>query len=327
MNNSFNQPDQLRQRIADLEAEVSATHAEAAPLTNRMHAVSTAIADADTVLLKPYSYPAHREAQEAKSSAYFERGQLAQQIQDNKRHVDTLKNRLSELRGSLHRAEYESVSAVELSGLLSRHVAAIQSIDSEQDDLTLEHDTLQQKHLEAQQASTAVDSAERELQAARAAHDQTQGDAFISGKNVDLSAHVDRIAKAEKRLQAATRNAAAGRSALPRISARLVDIDGERVDLEVRRTGAIADYWKTRKRLVEIDYLEAIQQVIEAGRRLAALANKTGDRFGYDLITSMRQGLKQPVNGKALEPVRVDAEFGAILADFESELSAALTPI
>lgn len=235
MNNSFNNPDQLSRRIAELEAEINTAASEAAPLTNRMHAVSTAIANADAVLLKPYSYPAHRDAQEAKSAAYFERGQIALQIQDNKRHIDTLKNRLSELRGSLHRAEYEAVSASELCGKLSKYIADIRDVDSELDDLTFERDTLQCKRLEAQQATTTVDSIERELQAARDAHDQTQGEAFISGKNVDLSAHVDQIAKAEKHLTAATKNAAAGRSALPRISARLAAIEGERVDLDSRR--------------------------------------------------------------------------------------------
>lgn len=328
MQNSFNQPDRLRQRIADLETEVSATEAEAAPLTNRMHAVSTAIADADTVLQKPYSFTAHREAQEAKSSAYFERGQLAQQIQDNNQRINTLKGRLAELRQTLHRAEYEAVSTSELCDTLSKCIADIREVDSEQDDLTFDRDTLQQKRLEAQQTTTAVDSAERELQVARAAHEQTQGDAFISGENVDLSAHVDRIAKAEKRLAATVKDAAAGRAALPRISARLAAIEGERVDLDSRRGELLDTYWNTRKRIVEGEYREAAQRTIEAGRRLAALDGKTGGRFGHDLIRSLREGLKQPVNGKALEPVRiVDTDFGDILAEFESELSAALTPI
>lgn len=326
MNSSFNNPDRLRQRISELEAEINTTEAEAAPLTNRMHAVSTAIDSADTALRKPYSFAAHREAQEAKSSAYFERGQLAQQIQDNKRHIDTLKNRLSELRCSLHRAEYEAVSASELCGKLSKYIADIRDVDSELDDLTFERDTLQCKRLEAQQATTTVDSIERELQAARAAHEQTQGDAFISGGTVDLSAHIARIDKAEKHLATAIKNAAAGRSALPRISARLAAIEGERVDLDSRRNALLADYWQTRKRIVEIEYREQLQRTIDAGRRLATLDGKTGGRFGHDLIKSMREGLKQPINGKSFEPVRiVDTDLVDVLAEFESELSAALS--
>ena len=327
MHNPFNQPDHLRRRITELEAEVSKTEAEALPLANRRHAVSTAIDDADAALRKPYSYPAHRDAQEAKSAAYFERGELANQIQDNKRHIDTLKGRLAELRQSLNRAEYEAVSTSELRAKLSKCIADIREVESEQDDLTFERDTLQQKRLEAQQATTAVDCAERELLAARAAHDQTQGDAFISGGNVDLSAHIDRIAKAEKRLATTSRNAAAGRAALPRISVRLAAIEGERGELDERRSALVADYWHTRKRIIEVEYREQLQRTIEAGRRLAALDGKTGGRFGHDLIKSMREGLKQPVNGKSFEPVRiVDTDLVDFLSEFEAELSAALTP-
>lgn len=328
MNKSVNQPDQLRQRIAALESELSATEAEAAPLTNRLHAMNAAIDTADAVLRKPYSYPAHRDAQEAKSAAYFERGQLANQIQDNKHHVNTLKGRLGELRQTLNRTEYEAVSTTELRAKLSEHIAAIFDLDSDIDVMTFERDTLQCKRLEAQQATTAVDSAERELQAARDAHEQTQGEAFISGETVDLSAHVDRIAKAEIHLAGATTNATGGRAALPRISARLTAIEGERVGL-VERRGALVDaYWHTRKRIVEVEYREQLQRTIEAGRRLAALDGKTGGRFGHDLIKSMREGLKQPVNGKSFEPVRiVDTDLVDVLAEFEAELSAALTPI
>lgn len=328
MQNSFNQPDQLRQRIAELVSEISTTEAEGTPLNNRLHAVNTVIDNADAVLRKPYSYSTHRDSQEAKSAAYSQRGALAEQIQENKQRVNTLKGRLAELRQVLVRAEYEAVSTAELRGKLSEHIAAIIDLDNDLDILTFERDTLQRKRLEAQQATTAVDSAERELQAARDAHDQTQGEAFISGGTVDLSAHVDRIAKAEKQLSDTTKKASGGRAALPRISARLTAIEGERVGLVSRRGELLDTYWDTRKRIVEIDYREQVQRVIEAGRRLAALANKSGDRFGYDLINSMRQGLKQPVNGKALEPVRVDDhDFGDILAEFESELSSALSQI
>lgn len=326
MHNPFNQPDHLRRRIAELESEVSTTEAEALPLANRMHAVSTAIDGADAVLRKPYSYPAHREAQEAKSAAYFERGELANQIQDNKRHIDTLKGRLAELRQTLNRAEYEGVTTTELRAKLSERISAISDLDSDIDVLTFERDTLQCKRLEAQQATTAVDSAERELQAARDAHDQTQGEAFISGNPVDLSAHVDRIEEAEKRLAGATTNATGGRAALPRISARLTAIEGERITLVERRGALVADYWHTRKRIVEVEYREQIQRTIQAGRRLAALDGKTGGRFGHDLIKSMREGLKQPVNGKSFEPVRiVDTDLVDVLAEFEAELSAALS--
>ncbi len=328
MHNPFNQSDRLRQRIDDLQAQITATEAEALPLANRMHVVSTAIDGADAVLRKPYSYPAHRDAQEAKSAAYFERGELANQIQDNKRHINTLKGRLSELRQTLNRAEYEAVSATELRAKLSERIAAISDLDSDIDVLTFERDTLQCKRLEAQQATTAVDSAESELQAARDARDQTQGEAFISGNPVDLSAHVDRIAKAEKQLSDTTKNATGGRVALPRISARLTAIEGERGELDERRSALVADYWHTRKRIIEVEYREQLQRTIEAGRRLAALDGKTGGRFGHDLIKSMREGLKQPVNGKSFEPVRiVDTDLVDVLAEFESELSTALTPI
>lgn len=326
MHNPFNQPDHLRRRITELEAEVSTIEAEALPLANRLHSVSTAIDDADAVLRKPYSYPAHRDAQEAKSAAYFERSELANQIQDNKRHIDTLKGRLAELRQTLNRAEYEGVTTTELRAKLSERISAISDLDSDIDVLTFERDTLQCKRLEAQQATTAVDSAERELQAARDAHEQTQGEAFISGKTGDLSAHVERIAKAEKQLSDATKKATGGRAALPRISARLEAIEGEREGLDSQRNALVADYWHTRKRIVEVEYREQVQQTIEAGRQLAALDGKTGGRFGHDLIKSMREGLKQPVNGKYLEPVRiVDTDLAGVLAEFESELSSALS--
>ncbi len=239
-----------------------------------------------------------------------------------------MKGRLAELRQTLARAEYEAVSTAELRGKLSEHIAAIFDLDSDIDVLTFERDTLQQKRLTAEQTTSAVDSAEHELQAARAAHDRTQGDAFISGETVDLYAHVARIGKAEKCLADTTRNATAGRAALPRISSRLTAIEGERADLDSRRGALVADYWRSRQRLVEIEYREQLQRLIDSGRRLAALDSKTGGRFGHDLLKSMREGLKQAVSGKYLEPVRiVDTDLADILAEFESELTSALTPI
>ena len=142
------------------------------------------------------------------------------------------------------------------------------------------------------------------------------------------SAHVDRIAKAEKHLTGATKNATAGRAALPRISSRLTAIEGEWAELDSRRGALVADYWRSRQRLVEVEYREQVQRLIDSGRRLAALDSKTGGRFGHDLLKSIRDGLKQPVNGKHLEPVRiVDTDLADILDGFESELTSALTPI
>lgn len=328
MQNSFNQPDQLRQRIADLKAEIGSTEAEAAPIFNRVSDLTAVITNAPA---EEHRFRFHHadlgRVRAAKSAAYSERAELQIKIQDNKRQVDALKGRLIELQNDLHRAEYEAVTVDELSALLSQQVAAIQAVDSERDDLTFERDTLQQKRLEAQQATAAVDSAERELRDAQEGYDQTQAEAFISGENVDLSAHVDRIGKAEKRLATVQKGAAAGRAALPRISVRLTAIEVERVELDSRRTDLINTYWNTRKRLVEIDYREQLQRVIEAGRRLAALHVKTGKHFSHDLINGLK-GLKRPKLGKYFEDVRsVDSNFVDILAEFECELSAALNPI
>ncbi len=192
--------------------------------------------------------------------------------------------------------------------------------------LAAERASLTAKRGQATRAAAAVRAAEGELVNARHAQEEVTGQAFIAGRDVDLVPYSARVAKAEKRLDEAKREAAAGVAALPMIADRLDTLAGMIEDATRSRGGAIKAYWHARTRLLEIEWRQKVECLGETAMTLRALDGKTGRQLGGRLYESVL-GLRVPatVNDDYPQPVKLgEPDNSALLDRLESELETAL---
>ncbi len=325
MQNSFNQPDQLRQRISALEAEIIATEAETIPLANRVNELTAAIKNADDVLSQQYSYPAHRNAKEAKVAAISSRAALQAEIQSVRNRVDSAKSRRGELQRDLQRAERSALTDADLKTRQRDVDAAIKSAGNRIVKLKNEVDVLKTKRREAQAAIDALSEAEQELVDANEALDAVKGDAFIDGGNVDIAGFETRITTAQKNVNDAKVNAAGAKAAIPRIDGRILAAN-ESLETETAECTTLVDaYFDIQLRKFESAYLTHARGVMESLQSLVALGQITGNQLGNQLLGKMRHTLYVPADGKHPEAFDTSPWFGRSVVPDVSDITARLT--
>ncbi|MES2368598.1 MAG: hypothetical protein V4554_03785 [Pseudomonadota bacterium] len=261
-----------------------------------------------------------------REAAKRERADLEPKIQAAERKDITLSERERDYRKDLAQAEYLNTTASDVQAEIEATLAEVRDADARLASLAAERASLTVKRGQATRAAAAVRAAEGELVNARQAQETASGQAFVEGREVDLVPYSARIAKGEKRLDEARREAAAGVAALPLIDKKLALLAAQVEGTEEGRAAAIKSYWHAQARLLEIEWRQKIENLVETAILFRALDAKTGRPLGTKLYESVL-GLRVPatVNDDYPQPVKlVEPDNRASLDRLENELEAAL---
>lgn len=319
--------NELRAARAQLESERAALQEQQSPIYDRLRIVDDAKERASAVLWNERSHQSDRNtATKERAAALAEGGELNANLKDIERQIGDIAARIHALSARIQRAEYEGVTIPWLQQAARGIVASIADVDARLAGLSVERDSLESKREAAQEASEAVDVANDELQSARAALDDQQATGFIAGRDVDLTPYTARVAKAEKRFETASRNAAAAISAIPRLTELLRVNEVERSALHDGRRVHLAAWWTNRKRQEEAVYRSRANGLVDSAVNLLALDQRTGNNLGRQLLEGMRDGLRIPLNGNYSEAVNLmhTDDVSGDLSRLEAELDAAL---
>ncbi len=317
----------LRTRIPQLATERQHLSEQRSTLFTRRTELEEIISQANAALNDRAKHWHEENSLKAqRDAAKIERSEVILEIQSNERKDLALAGQERDCRQGLAQAEYLSTTTSDVRAEIEAALVDVRDADARLASLAAERASLTAKRGLATRASAAVRAAEGELVTAGQAQEAASGQAFIAGREVDLVMYSARVAKAEKRLDDAKREAAAGVAALPMIADRLDTLAGMIDDATKSRGTAIKSYWHARTRLLEIKYREQVEELIETVGTMRALGRKTGRQLGSRLYESV-QGLRVPTtaNDEHPQPVKlVEPDDGALLSRFERELETAL---
>lgn len=320
--------NKLRAHLAQLTSERRAISDQLSALRSRDTELCKIAEQANTALAT-HAYHLQEEAglKAKRDGAKHERAKLAQEIQAAEREERALSERERDYRRNLAQAEYTASTAADMQADMDAAVADVRDADAHLAQLTSERAGLKAKREQADREGDAVHSAEGELANARDSLEQQKAQAFIAGRDSDLAPYSARIAKAEKRLTEAKRNADAGLAALPIIAKRLNTITDAMGDTQQSREAGVKRYWLAYTWLFEIKWRQQVDALIETAQTLRALDNKTGRLVGHRLHESLREGLRVPMTdgNDYPQPIKlIEGDAGALLKRLESELETAL---
>lgn len=320
--------DKLRARLTLLASQRKALSDQLSTMHTRRNELDGIVNHVNTAL----ATHAHHWQEEAglqaqRDGAKHERAKLAQEIQAAEREERALSERERDYRKDLAHAEYMATTAADMQADMAAAVVDVREADAHLAQLTSERAGLKAKREQAERAADAVRSAEGELANARDSLEQQKAQAFIAGRDSDLAPYSARVAKVEKRLTEAKRNADAGLAALPVIAKRLNTITDAMGDAQKAREAGVKRYCLAYARLFECKWRRQVDALIETGQTLRALDNKTGRLMGHRLHESLREGLRVPMTegNDYPQPIKLtEGDAGALLKRLESELEMAL---
>jgi chromosome segregation ATPase len=322
--------NELRARLAQLTSERRAISDHVTALRAKRNEADKAYNQAVTALCNQTLHWSDEAGLKAKrDAAKAERAALEQKVQPLEQQYRQLSEQERNCREKLARAEYAASKASDLEAEMGEAVAWIHNADCRLAQLAAERLNLEGKRGAAEYAVDLVRAAVSGLADAREAFEQQKANAFIAGRDTDLSPYKARVAKAEKRLADAKRDADAGTTALPMIAKRLESLTGKREGAEQDRDMALERYWHAYMRLYEVKYRQATGELVEIVNMLRALDRKTGRLLGHRLHEAMREGLRVPVIAdsdypRPLELSGNDDTLREVLSRMESELATVL---
>lgn len=319
--------NKLRDRLMQLSNERKSLRGQMSTMYARRNELEETITQANMALNDRAKHWQEVDSLTARrDAAKRERADLEPRIQAAERNDRMLSEQERDFRKDLDQAEYLNTTAADMQAGIDAALAEVREADTRLANLHSERTSLETKREQARRAADAVRSADSELIDARDSLAQQKAQAFIAGREVDLAPYSARIAKAEKRLDDAKRNADAGLAARPLIATRLntlaAMIDGARQD----REAAKVRYWLAHTRLLEITWRHQVEGLIEKARTLRALDRKTGRQLGHRLYESA-QGLRVPTTAASdyPQPVKLtEPDDGVLLSRLEDELETAL---
>lgn len=324
MNSSITE---LRDRLAQLADERRAISAQVTALRAKRNEADKAYNQAVAALCNQTFHWADEPGLKAKrDAANAERSALEQKVQPLEQQDRQLSEQERHCRDELARAEYAATKASDFEAEIGEAIAWIRDANARLAKLDSDRLNLEARRGHAERAADVVRAAESELADAREAFEQKKANAFIAGRDVDLSAYNARIAKAEKRLDETKREADAGRAALPMIAKRLESLTSKREEAAQDRKMAQGRYWHACQRLHEVNYRQAAGELIEIVNTLRALDCKTGRMLGHRLHEAMREGLRIPViaDSDYPQPVKLygnDDTLRELLSRMEGDLA------
>lgn len=324
MNNS-DKITALQRSIAVAEGKIKDLEAEESAIKRSIDKHSAVIRDADEVRSSPYSYPAHMNATTARAAALRERSAASAKLNSLQAECNTAKISLSELRRELGRAQYEAKSDSELARQKQEVTTAIKSAGSRMDGLQNDINHLRAKRRVAKEALKALSAAERELSEAEQALAEKQADAYIDGREADLSDFEAGIAKARQALEDAKVDAVGASAALPRLDERIAAAN-EALDEETANSESlIKAYFDIQLRMAEREYSKHAHGLMNGLQTLVAIGQITGNRLGDGLLDKMRSSLFVPVEGKHVTALDAAPWFGCSVIPDVSHVTARLT--
>lgn len=325
----------MRETLAELETERAVHKERAQEVLDQLRAQDAIIERTDAVLFgsRPPHWQEEKPAKEERSAAMLKRSELKGTLHELQRLDSGIGLRVAALQTAIRKAEYTSVSLADLQALSREIVANIRSAAARLTELAANRSCLMQKRAEAESAIEAVADARDELGSAREAVEKQRGEAFMSGRAIDLAPYIARVAKAEKRHTTAEDNAAAGRAALPRIASGLKAIEEEQATLEDDGKAYRAAWFANRTRQEEIGYRASAHALMDSTRLLVALDPLTRSGLGRGLLDEVRNGFPMPINGKYVEKLDTAPWFGTsdlpdvsgAVEQLEAEFDAALS--
>lgn len=301
--------DQLKFRLHDLEVEMAEITDRNSALIKRRAELRGEIDTLDVEISKA-TWQTRNELNEQRRVALIALHEVDSMITAVSHQSSPLSLRISDARREIARLEYESVSLDDLQAASKTIASEIAGIDARVAALSAERDSLGQKQTEAQAELELLANAEEELQLAREAMEKAQGEAFVSGAKVDLSALTAQLARAEKRLASARNSATAAQAALSRIDERLSEVEGAIAELEGERAIRTAEWWDNRARQADSVYRMHVRDLVEVIRDRVAIDKRIGSNIGWQLLQGTREALRVPVLGRSTEPVNLASWFG-----------------
>lgn len=218
----------------------------------------------------------------------------------------------------------------ELEAVKRNCITGIRACAAESARLSSERNSLFAKLQQAEDAGEAVEAAKEELQAARAAFDKQQSDAFIGGGDIDMAPYSARVERCEGRVQAAAHKAVPANAARPRIKERLTAIEKEMGAVEEVSEGHYVAWYVNRERIEEATYRHHEQGLLDSVQTFLALGKRTNSTLGWRLLEGVRAGLLTPAKGGFTErcntgPMQipdVSSELSRLDAELLAELDA-----
>lgn len=287
--------DALATEREEAERTARAIQDQLSQLTDRVNAAKAVLWDARAH--RERKLAAQREIDSLRPNV-AERTTELQQATNRARSID---DRIRDLWAKFTRAEYESVSIADLKVAGKAIAARIMGVDNKLQGLRDSRSSIERKREQAESDLEAVTSAEGEVNAARDALKSAQGEAYLSEVSVDLAAYTARLAKAEKRLASANEGATLARAAMPRIEARIAEIDAEFAGLEGSRAERVAEWWQNRARIADAVFTGRVSDLAASLRDRLAIDTRTGGNLGMQLLEKARTGLYVPVMSTHVE--------------------------
>lgn len=317
-----NQINELQTLITETANQVTEIEAKQAALTARRRDLDNTIATADKELGKPYSFPETKTAYDSRKRAMSDRSQIIAELDTLRVNLSTLQIRLQSLQQDQIRKAYESATIDEMTGRCTEIVDAIKAVDHAMIVLSDEVATLHHRRDFALIGSNAVRACLATLTEATEAHKKAQGEAYIAGTPVDLTALVSRMRKAQQALDTALTDASAGMAAAPLIAARLAAITGEQAALADKRSTLARQYFEQQSAINELEIRNLTAALLDAYFDRMALDTKVDGGSGYALFKAANFNLRVPVLGKSTEAVQMNTpELAAMIAKLDSTLT------
>lgn len=266
-----------------------------------------------------------KEAKERRARAMEARFKAIQALQPLRAKEGELTLRLAEANRELERLAFTETKLSDLEQAADELVTQIAATDTRLVDLASEQAALREKMLGVNQLITLEDDAQEEVDKAQEALDKAEGDAFISGVEIDLSARKARIAKAAKRLSDAAQMARGSKSVRPRLAEAMKAICDETAALEKARHSLLADWWGNAKRQEVVRFTATANTLVTTAQTMAALDQRTSDSLGSAVLNHLRAGVRVPVKGGTEAIVIPHYDTEQCLAKLTEALNAAIS--
>lgn len=325
----------LKNQLAELkalEAEYTAMHENAQPLRDRLSVAHDAKEKAEAILWGTRALHQSEEvaAKNDRAAALSAISAITGELQKAERDIAAVVLRIRDLTSEIDREAYVGASAAELQALGRKCITGIRACAAESARLSSERNSLFAKRQQAEEAIEAVEAAEDELRAARAAFDKQQSDAFIGGGDIDMAPYSARVERCEERVQTAAHKAVPANAALPRIKERLTAIEKEMGSVEEVSEGHHKAWDVNKEHKAVLDYRRHQRGMLDAGQTLLALGKRTNSNLGWRLLEGARAGLLTPIGGGHTErantgPMQipdVSSELRRLDAELLAELDA-----
>lgn len=319
--------DQISSRLASLQEQMDILQERLQPLQDEINLQDEIIGGTEGVLygLFPSNWEAEEKAKAKRARAVAARAEAARALRPLRGKTSEIRVHMAEAHHELSRLDFAEVKLTDLKQLADGLVTQIAAADTRLVDIASEQAALREKMVGVNQLCTLEDEARQEADNAQEALEKAEGDVFISGVEVDLSARKARIAKAAKRLSDASQMARGSKAARPRLGEAIEALEDETAVLEKTRHGLIGEWWANRKRQEQTCFRATVDALVTIAQTMSALDQRTSDSLGGAVLNHLRAGIRVPVKG-GTEPVVIpphDAE--QCLAKLTAELSAALS--